>query len=131
MTAGRLRLSLIRRTIGKSTIEKARTGGRGETTAREPNTSTNVSRYSASGSTHSIGTAAMSVVRYVVTASTRLDGMNASATQRNRSAALSLGPPPGSPSRLGSRPADGVATVLDAALVIRAAHATIRTASAA
>ena len=40
---------------------------------------TNVRRYSASGAIQKSGTGAMSVEKYVVTASIRLDGMNASA----------------------------------------------------
>src|SRR5690242_5948864 len=51
---------------------------------REPNATTNVTRYSESGMTHNSGTVAMSVERYVVTASIRLDGAKASATHRAR-----------------------------------------------
>ena len=43
------------------------------------NATTNVRRYNASGAIQKSGTGAMSVEKYVVTASIRLDGMNASA----------------------------------------------------
>src|SRR6267143_5272879 len=42
-----------------------------------PKATTNVRRYSASGAIQKSGTGAMSVEKYVVTASIRLDGMNA------------------------------------------------------
>src|SRR5438132_11319555 len=47
-----------------------------------------VSRYRASGMIQSNGTEAMSVDRYVVTPSIKLEGTNASATQRRRSASV-------------------------------------------
>src|SRR5262245_63786844 len=45
---------------------------------------TNDNKYNVNGSTHSSGTAAISVERNVVTASIRLDGTNDSDSQRNR-----------------------------------------------
>src|SRR5262245_27314566 len=45
---------------------------------RVPKATTNVRRYSASGAIQRSGTGAMSVEKYVVTPSIRLDGMNAS-----------------------------------------------------
>src|SRR5262245_18038268 len=45
---------------------------------RGPKATTNVRRYSASGAIQRSGTGAMSVEKYVVTPSIRLDGMNAS-----------------------------------------------------
>jgi hypothetical protein len=49
--------------------------------SRFENAMTNVSKYSASGTTQSNGTAATSVERYVVTPRSKLDGTDASATQ--------------------------------------------------
>src|SRR5918994_1706878 len=48
-----------------------------------PKAMMNVSRYSASGITHNSGTDAMSVVMWKVTPSIRLDGTNASPSQRS------------------------------------------------
>src|SRR6185369_8611397 len=48
------------------------------------NARTKVSRYSAKGMTQSSGTAATSAVIYVVTPNIRLEGTNASASQRKR-----------------------------------------------
>ena len=51
---------------------------------RRAKATTKVRRYSASGTTQSNGTAARSVVMWVVTASSRLDGTSASTSQRSR-----------------------------------------------
>ena len=58
---------------------------------RSRNTSTKVSRYSASGSTHSSGADATSVVTCVVNAVSRAEGTSASPTQPSRSAQVGAG----------------------------------------
>ena len=68
------------RTSGSTrTIVACRNGG------RRAKTSMKVSKYRISGTTHSSGAAAMSVVMYVVTPSSSEDGTNASAVQARRS----------------------------------------------
>src|SRR5436190_18120666 len=74
----------ISRASGTSTSGNATRAGLRQRAARGLNAATNVSRYNPSGTTHSSGTAAMSVDTYVVTASSRLDGTNASITHLAR-----------------------------------------------
>src|SRR5206468_1666554 len=54
------------------------------TTGQRANTRMNVSKYKASGMTQKNGIAAMSVVKYVVSPSMRLEGAAASPIQRKR-----------------------------------------------
>src|SRR5687767_6034148 len=67
-----------------------RTINRRERTCLFAKTKTKLSRYSASGATQSNGTAAMSVVIYVVTPNTRLEGTKASNVHRSRRVNVTL-----------------------------------------
>src|SRR3954465_10787695 len=69
---------------GTRTSGNATRAGSRHRAARGLKAATNVSRYRPSGTTHSNGTAAMSVDRYVVTVVSRLDGTNASNTHLAR-----------------------------------------------
>ncbi len=69
---------------------------------RALNATTNVRRYSASGAIQKSGTGAMSVEKYVVTASIRLDGMNASTTQVARRSHVRLVATHSAPLRAGN-----------------------------
>src|SRR5262245_2094671 len=78
---GRMTIGINRWAIGCDRVNSVE---RVEGPDRVPNAMTNVRRYNASGAIQKSGTGAMSVEKYVVTPSIRLDGMNASATHLAR-----------------------------------------------
>src|ERR1700741_1926775 len=69
--------TIISTTSGRTTSGMNRSAIDREDAGCAPKATTNVRRYSASGGIKKSGTGAMSVEKYVVTATIRLDGINA------------------------------------------------------
>ena len=78
--------TIINTTSGRTTSGINRSAIDRDDAGCAPKATTNVSRYSASGAIQKSGTGAMSVEKYVVTASIRLDGMNATVIHAARRA---------------------------------------------
>src|SRR5438045_3319322 len=75
----------MKRTSGTTSNACRRTACSWPTMGAREKAITNVIRYTVNGTTHSRGTAARSIVTYVVSPNIRLEGTKASTTQLNRS----------------------------------------------